>query len=512
MQCTRSKMAFYQLLVVIFPISITVLVLIIASRFLAAAAASSQNPLPPGPKPWPIVGNLPHLGKKPHVSLRNFSNIYGPLISLRLGSQLLVVASSPAAAAEILKKHDRLLSARYVPRAVPYDTAELDRKAIVWASNCNDQWKAFRAMLRNHLTSAKAIESLAAVRERKVAEMVEFLGRKLGESVSIGEVVFATMFDMLSNLIFSRDYIGFVRNEDGNRMKSLIQRLIELGASPDLADFFPVLKNLDPQGLRRKSTRCCDEIFSIWHPYVKERRELRLRERSGGAEDFLDILLENGLDDDQIDWLSLELFRAGTDTTTATIEWAMAELIRNRRVMNKLREELKRELLSPKSGELLLIDESMVARLSYLNAIVKETLRIHPPVALLPHRAPESCKVMDYTIPEGARIAVNLWAIGRDPTAWEDPETFRPEKFIGSDVDFRGQDFEFLPFGAGRRMCPGVLLAIRQIPLVLAALIHNFDWRLPDGEDPTELDMSEKFGHTLQKEFPLVLIPDQISF
>ncbi|CAL1405031.1 unnamed protein product [Linum trigynum] len=501
-------MAFYPLLVIIFPISITVLVLIIASRFLAAA--SSQNPLPPGPKPWPIVGNLPHLGKTPHISLQNLSNLYGPLISLRLGSQLLVVASSPAAAAEILKTHDRLLSARYVPRAVPYDTAELDRKAIVWASNCNDQWKAFRAVLRNHVTSAKAIESLAAVRERKVAEMVEFLEGKLGESVSIGEVVFATMFDMLSNLIFSRDYIGFERNENGNRMKSLIQRLIELGASPNLADFSPVLKNWDPQGLRRKSARCCEEIFSIWQPNVKERRERRLQERFG-AEDFLDILLENGLDDDQIDWLSLELFRAGTDTTTATIEWAMAELIRNRRVMNKLREELKRELLSTKSGELL-IDESMVARISYLNAIVKETLRLHPPVALLPHRAPESCKVMDYTIPEGARIAVNLWAIGRDPTAWEDPGTFRPERFIGSDVDFRGQDFELLPFGAGRRMCPGVLLAIRQIPLVLAALIHNFDWRLPDEEDPTELDMSEKFGHTLQKEFPLVLIPDQSSF
>ncbi|CAI0546965.1 unnamed protein product [Linum tenue] len=501
-------MTFYELL--LFPISITLLAVIILSRFLSAPT-SPKKPLPPGPKPWPIVGNLPHIGKKPHVSLQNFSNIYGrDLISLRLGSQLLIVASSPAAASQILKTHDRILSDRYVPRALPYDTAELDRKSVAWASNCNDHWKAFKAMFRNHVASARAIESQAAVRERKVAEMVEFLEGKLGESVCIGEVVFAVIFDSMSNLIFSRDYIGFERNETANRVKSLIRRLMELDASPNLADFFPVLKNLDPQGLRRESIRRCNELHSLTQPVIKERREGQERP---GAKDFLDILLENGLDDDQIDWLSLELFSAGTDTNTSTIEWAMAELIRNRGAMNKLREELKRELLPPISGKPL-IDESTVARLPYLNAIVKETLRLHPPAALLaPHRASEACEVMNYTIPKGAQVAVNLWAIGRDPMVWEDdPGMFKPERFIGSKVDFRGQDFELLSFGAGRRMCPGMPLAARQIPLVLAALVHIFDWRLPNGEDPVKLDMSERFGITLQKELPLVLIPHRSSF
>ncbi|CAI0455993.1 unnamed protein product [Linum tenue] len=493
--------------------AITILIVITVSRFLSTSAASKHK-LPPGPKPWPIIGNIPHLGKKIHVSLQRFSQLHGPLISLRLGSQLLVVASSPAAAAEILRTHDRLLSARYVATIVPYDTAELDRKAIVWSSNCNNErWKAFRAMFRNQIFSARAIESQASVRERKVSQMAEYLDGKLGEPVRIGEVVFATIFDSLSNLMFSRDCIGFESSsETAKRLKSLIWRMMELGTKTNLAEFFPVLRKLDPQGLRREMFHCCNELYSVWQPYVTERRERRRRGERFDVEDFLDVFLENGLDDDQIDWLTLELFSAGTDTSMVTIEWAMAELIRNKGAMDKLREELKVELSSLLKGKPI-IDESEVSRLPYLNAIVKETLRLHPPAPLLlPHRAQETCEVMNYTIPEGAQVLVNVWAISRDPTVWEDdPSSFKPERFIGSKVDFRGQDFELLPFSAGRRMCPGVSLATRQIPLVLAALVRSFDWCLSNGEDPTELDMSEKFGTTLEKERPLLLVPSRSS-
>ncbi|CAI0455276.1 unnamed protein product [Linum tenue] len=189
----------------------------------------------------------------------------------------------------------------------------------------------------------------------------------------------------------------------------------------------------------------------------------------------------------------------------------MAELMRNRRAMDKLREELKAELSQSLEGKPL-IDESEVSRLPYLSAIVKETLRLHPPAPLLlPHRAQETCEVMNYVVPKGAQVLVNVWAISRDPTVWEDPMSFKPERFIGSQVDFRGQDFKLLPFSAGRRMCPGVSLATRQIPLVLTALVRSFDWCLSDGEDETELDMSEKFGTTLEKERPLLLVPSQSS-
>ncbi|CAN0902706.1 (S)-N-methylcoclaurine 3'-hydroxylase isozyme 1 (Fragment) [Linum grandiflorum] len=477
----------------------------------ASKTRQPSPPLPPGPKPWLIIGNLLQITKKPHVSLSSFSKLHGPLISLRLGSQLLVVASSPAAAGEILKTHDRLLSARFVPKSVPASIPNLNRKALIWAPDCHDgNWKTFRSIFKSELFSAKAIESQAAVRERKAAEMVDFIaGKSAGEEeIDIGEVAFATVFDSLSNLIFSRDCIGFEETATATKLKSLVWKLLEVAAAPNLADFFIILEKLDPQGLRRESARKLGELFSVWKPYVKERRETLRRGNDEGG-DFLDVFLENGLDDDQIDWLNMELFVAGTDTSTTTIEWAMAELMKNKGVMDKLREELKTEF---SKNEKSILKEADVYQLQYLTAIVKETLRLHPPVPLLvPHRSPETLQVMNYTIPKGARVAVNTWAIGRDRSIWGDDATsFKPERFVDSNVDFRGQDFELLPFGAGRRMCPGTPLAARQVPLLLASLVWNFDWCLPKKEDPSELDMEEKFGITLQKERPLVLIPRQL--
>lgn len=199
---------------------------------------------------------------------------------------------------------------------------------------------------------------------------------------------------------------------------------------------------------------------------------------------------------------SQELYSAGTDTNTSTVEWTMAELVKNPEIMTKVREELEMEICQdlPKEFQLM--------QLPYLQACIKETFRLHPPVPfLIPRRASETCKVMDYTIPKNAQILVNVWAIGRDPSIWVKPLEYRPERFLNFSLDYKGNDFEFLPFGAGRRICPGLPMATRHIPLVLAALIHFFDWSLPQGSDPSQLDMNEKFGATLQKEQPLNLIP-----
>ncbi|CAN0902704.1 (S)-N-methylcoclaurine 3'-hydroxylase isozyme 1 (Fragment) [Linum grandiflorum] len=479
---------------------------IILLIFTASKTGQPSLPLPPGPKPWPIIGNLLQLTNKPHISLNSFSKFYGPLMSLRLGSQLLVVASSPSAAAEILRTHDRLLSARFVPIVVPSSISELDRKAIIWAPNCQENWKTFRTIFKNQLFSNKAIETQAAVRERKAAEMVNFIRTKSGEEINISEVVFTTIMDSLSNLIFSRDCIGFQETTTAAKLKSLIWRLMELGVAPNFADFFPILEKLDLQGLKREAVWRAREFFSIWKPYVKERREIHHRQRNDEG-DFLDVFLQNELDDDQIDWLNFELFIAGTETNTTTIEWAMAELIKNRGEMNKLRDELKTEFSS--NNQKPLLKEVDVYQLPYLTAVIKETFRLHPPAPLLvPHRSSETLQVMNYTIPEGARISVNAWAIGRDCSIWGDDATsFKPERFVGSNVDFRGQDFELLPFSAGRRMCPGMPLAIRQVTLLLANLVWNFDWCLPNGKEPSDLDMEEKFGMTLQKKRPLVVVP-----
>lgn len=188
----------------------------------------------------------------------------------------------------------------------------------------------------------------------------------------------------------------------------------------------------------------------------------------------------------------------------ATVEWTIAELVKNPKCMKMVQEELAREIYSKGA----IVTESDVPKLKYLEACVKETLRLHPPGPLLiPRRAAESCTVMNYSIPKNSQVLINVWAIGRDPSYWEDPLVFKPARFLDSSLDFKGNDFEYLPFGGGRRICPGWPMASKLVPLIVASLIHSFDWFLAKGKDIKELDMSEKRDVLLRKKEPLILIP-----
>lgn len=201
------------------------------------------------------------------------------------------------------------------------------------------------------------------------------------------------------------------------------------------------------------------------------------------------------------------MFTAGTDTTTSTLEWAMAELLHNPAAMKKLQTEL-RNAIPPENS----LEESHLQSLPYLAAVVKETLRLHPPLPFLfPRMALKPCTLLGYRIPAETQVLVNVWAIGRDPTNWRDASVFSPERFLepggGGGKDFKGQHYDFLPFGSGRRMCPAVPLAARVLPMALGSLILAFDWALPDGATPEEMDMSEQMGITLRKAVPLVAVP-----
>ncbi|XP_048228491.1 probable (S)-N-methylcoclaurine 3'-hydroxylase isozyme 2 [Ricinus communis] len=465
-----------------------------------SSPSSERRPLPPGPRQWPIVGNILQVGKKPHVSLAHFAKLHGPLISLRLGAQIVVVASSPIAASEILKTHDRLLSARFISAANPYGDHVLDRVALVWNPSCSDQWKLLRAMCRSELFSAKAIDSQDTLTEKKLTEMLDFLTIKQGQVVNIGEVVFTTVFNTISNLIFSKDMLSFGDQGNAGGLKTLITKLMQLATAPNIADFYPVLARLDPQNMRRKMKIGFEKVLNVWQIYIKERRENHVNDAP--ETDFLDVFLSTGFDDDQINWLVLELFAAGVDTTTTTVEWAMAELLKSRATLVKVQQELDREV-DNKS-----IEESHVLQLQYLNACIKETFRLHPPAPfLIPRRALNTCEVLNYTIPKNSQVVVNLWAIGRDSSSWEDPLSFKPERFLNSNIDFKGHHFQLLPFGSGRRTCPGLPMATRQLPLILAYLIRCFEWSLPNDQDPAMLDMNDKFGITLVKDSPLLLVP-----
>lgn len=199
------------------------------------------------------------------------------------------------------------------------------------------------------------------------------------------------------------------------------------------------------------------------------------------------------------------MFTAGTDTTTSTLEWAMAELLHNPKSLSKVQAELRSKIEANKKME-----EKDIDNLPYLNAVIKETLRLHPPLPfLVPHMAMDSCNMLGYHIPKHTQILVNVWAIGRDPNFWEDPLTFKPERFMdeANKVDFKGHQFDYIPFGSGRRMCPAVPLASRVLPMALGSLLHAFDWVLPDGLQPQDMDMTEKMGISLRKAIPLKLLP-----
>lgn len=194
---------------------------------------------------------------------------------------------------------------------------------------------------------------------------------------------------------------------------------------------------------------------------------------------------------------------AVSDSTSSSVEWLMAELLKNPHKMKRIQDEIATEIPLQES-----IKESHLSKLPYLQACVKEIMRLHPPAPLLlPHRAIKGCQVMDYTIPENTQVLVNVWAISRDPSSWEDPLCFKPERFLNFDLDFKGNHFEFLPFGSGRRICPGLGMSIRKIQLALASLIRNFDWSLPSGMLPTEISMEERYGITLMKAQPLLVVP-----
>ena len=201
------------------------------------------------------------------------------------------------------------------------------------------------------------------------------------------------------------------------------------------------------------------------------------------------------------------MFIAGTDTSSTVLVWIMAELIRNPSVMQRAQTEV-REAVKGKTR----VEENRLSKLMYLKSIVKEGFRLHPPAPLLvPRETTDDCTIEGYHIPAKTRVFVNAKSIGTDPKYWKNQNKFQPERFLDSLVDFRGQHFELLPFGAGRRGCPGMNFAILIIELALANLLHRFDWELPHGIRRQDLDMEEAIGLSMHKKVPLCLVANPVA-
>jgi len=278
-----------------------------------------------------------------------------------------------------------------------------------------------------------------------------------------------------------------------------------------IGDFVPSLAWLDLQGVQSKMKKLHNRFDEFLTKMIKEHQTAACN--GGGKSDFLSTLwaLRNDADgqggkltNDDIKVLLQTMFLAGSDTTSMTVEWAIAELIRHPKMMKKCQEELDFVM----NGKQRRLKETDLQNLPYLQAVVKETLRLHPTVPLLvPRMAAEACEIEGYYIPKNAQLIVNAWGLQRDPDVWERPLEFNPHRFVGSNVDIMGNNFEVIPFGAGRRLCAGMNMGLLMIKVLLATLLHSFDLSLPDGQSPKKLDMTEVFGLTLHRVAPLLVVP-----
>nr|WET52776.1 cytochrome P450 76S78 [Ajuga reptans] len=483
--------------------------LVIISIVWICIISLSPNPrarrLPPGPYQFPIIGNILELGPKPHRSLAKLSRKYGPVMSLKLGSITTVVISSPETAKIVLQTHDLLFSSRKIPASVSA-ALQHDKFSLVWLP-VDNQWRKLRKICKEQMFSAARLDASQGLRREKLQKLRDYVRdcSETGRVLDIGEAAFTTALNLMSATLFSVEFAQF-GSDSSQEMKEVVWGVMKCVGSPNFADYFPILKSVDPQGILKDAVICFGKLFKIFDRFINEKMKCR-----GGNNDLVDALIDIHQKDEaqltinDIKHLLLDLFVAGSDTTSGTVEWAMTELLRNPDKMSKVRHEI-RDII----GENKQVEESDIPRLPYLQAVVKETFRLHPAAPfLVPHMARSDVEVNGYIVPKHAQVLVNVWASGRDPSIWTDVDLFRPERFLnGNDqIDFRGKDFELIPFGAGRRICPGLPLAHRMVHLMLATLVGNFGWNLIEGTKPNDIDMDEKFGLTLQKAVPLKAVP-----
>ncbi|CAN6585073.1 unnamed protein product [Malus baccata var. baccata] len=481
-------------------------------RIFTPGGSHHSLPLPPGPKPWPVVGNLPHLGPVPHHSLAALARQYGPLMHLRLGFVDVVVAASASVASQFLKTHDANFSSR--PPNSGAKHLAYNYQDLVFAPY-GPRWRLLRKISSVHLFSGKALDDLKHVRQEEVGVLAHGLASAGSKPVNLAQLLNVCTVNALGRVMVGRRLFGNgMGGEDpkADEFKSMVVEMMVLAGVFNIGDFIPSLEWLDLQGVAGKMKKLHKRFDAFLTAIVEEHK----RSRGGKHVDMLTTLLSlkedaDGegakLTDTEIKALLLNMFTAGTDTSSSTVEWAIAELLRHPKILAQLQQELDQVV-----GRDRLVTESDLPNLTYLQAVIKETFRLHPSTPLsLPRMATESCEINGFHIPKGATLLVNVWAISRDPDQWSEPLEFRPERFMSGgekpNVDVRGNDFEVIPFGAGRRICAGMSLGLRMVSLMTATLVHGFDWTLADGLTPEKLNMDEAYGLTLQRAAPLMVHP-----
>nr|AJD25238.1 cytochrome P450 CYP706G11 [Salvia miltiorrhiza] len=475
---------------------------VVASILWFKTFSWNRDPLPPGPRGVPILGYLPFMSSNMLQHLTHLSHQYGPIYKLRLGTKLAVVITSPSLAKQVLRDQDHIFGHRDpTVAALIYSRGGRD----VAFSPPNSSWREMRKVLVRETQSSSALHASRELRRDQVRKAVRSIYSNIGQPVAFGKLAFQTEVSLLMNLMWGglHSHSGEDRERLGTEFKALNSQISKLLGKPNISDLFPFLSIFDLQGVKKQMGKVVDSLDNILEQFISQHEKLSGALDNEGRKDFLQIVMEHKenkdsdlptLSRDQIKSLLSEIISAGSDTSATTVEFAMSELLNRPEAMEKVQKELSEVV-----GMNNIIEESHLPKLHFLNAVIKETLRLHPPAPLLVPRAPlQSSSVGGYTIPKGTKILLNVWAIHRDPSIWDNPEEFRPERFLedSRNLDFKGNNFELIPFGSGRRMCPGLPLAEKMVAYLLASFLHSFDWKLTDGK---KLDMSITLGIVLQK-------------
>ncbi|KAL6629986.1 hypothetical protein ACP70R_029751 [Stipagrostis hirtigluma subsp. patula] len=488
----------------LFPLLALPLLLLALSR---GRDARRRLRLPPGPWALPVIGHLHHLaGAAPHRALRDLARRHGPLMMLRFCELPVVVASSPDAAREIMRTHDVEFASR--PVGPILQLVFRGAEGVVFAPY-GDGWRRLRKVCTLELLSSRRVHSFRPVREDELRRLLRSVASAAaaGLPVNLSERITAFAADSAVRAIIGS------RSEHRNEFLRLLEEGIKVIPGMSLPDLFPssrlaMLASRVPRTVERRRRG----MFAIIDHIIREHQEKRAAAAAAGVdedEDLVDVLLrlqkdmdgQYPLTTDNVKSVIIDMFAAGSETSATTLKWAMAELMRNPAAMRKAQDEVRRALSG--HGK---VTEDNLTNLQYLRLVIKETLRLHPPAPLLlPRECRSRCQVLGYDVPQGTMVLVNAWAIGRDPAHWETPEDFVPERFEEGGRDFKGMDFEFIPFGAGRRICPGMAFGLAHVELALAGLLFHFDWKLQEGMIAEEMDVSEKLGVTVAPRSDLVL-------
>ncbi|KAF3440463.1 hypothetical protein FNV43_RR18747 [Rhamnella rubrinervis] len=466
-----------------------------------------------GPRGLPVFGSLFTLSRGlPHRSLASmaWNRANTQLMALSLGSTPLVVASDPHTAREILT------SPYFADRPLKQSAKSLMfSRAIGFAPN-GTYWRLLRRIASSHLFNPRRVMAHEAGRQLECADMLRNIAKeqKLHGVVCLRKHLQAASLNNIMGSVFGKRYDTAYGREELEELKDMVCEGFELLGAFNWSDYLPWLGYFyDPFRINKRCSKLVPRVKKFVGNIIEEHRGLSESVKLPDQADFVDVLLsldgDEKLKEDDMVAVLWELIFRGTDTTALLTEWVMAELILNTEVQEKLHREIDSAL-----GDRRTVTDADVATMPYLQAVVKETLRMHPPGPLLSWARLSTSEVQlsnGMLIPANTTAMVNMWAITHDPSVWSDPQEFKPERFLdGADVDIRGSDLRLAPFGAGRRVCPGKNLGLVTVTLWVAKLVQHFKW-VQDDSQPVDLSEVLKLSCEMKRPLHVVAVQRSIS-